>query len=457
MPLPVLRRALGMQDQRVGRGSLQDGILASGQVIDGPPVREREAVRAVLVLLVLLPRRTDDPGKSMVHPHQAPARDVRHHAVEHAPAPHVGVVSPVDEVPDATPGLRTPPRIRLVDGPREGVRDAAPVGLVVSKEAHEIAHHGVAESVGPGVARGVDELVDPAGLEAAEDVDVGIRFDERGFGPLRIEPDAALDAREGPPIACDRLAGVVGIAPPRQSRSCGVERDGGVASRGHPPAQRIRRDSGPIGDELGPHETGEGLGAVARHRHVEEHAPAARQQVPLPCRPHDRVPAAHEKSVAGVAQGSRIVRCRRIVEELELSLVPAVAVSEEEPAVARTLRLEHADIGRVLHEAAGIARHLVEIDDVRVGACIGVDGEVRPPDESFVGTGALEGMALREWLALRDPQLQCDVHDTSRRLGTSRQGSIIETLRGDAQATSRTAPGCSSSRRGGRFGRRRRA
>ena len=84
VPLPVLRRALGVQDQRIGRGTLQDRILAAGQVIDRGSVREREAVRAVLVVLVLLPRGTDDPGEAMVHPHQAPAGDMRHHPVEDA-------------------------------------------------------------------------------------------------------------------------------------------------------------------------------------------------------------------------------------------------------------------------------------------------------------------------------------------------------------------------------------
>ena len=337
---------------------------------------------------------------------------MRHHAVEHAPAPRVGVVSPVDEVPDAASGLRTPPRNCLVDGPGEGVREAACVRIVVSKETHEIAHHRVADAVGPGVAGGVDQLVDPTGLEAVEDVDVRIRIDERGLGPLRIEPDSALGACERPAVVRDRFAGIPGIAASRQSRLRVVERDGGVASRGCPAAQGEGRDPGPVGDELGSHKAGEGRGTVVRHRHVEQHAPVARQQVSFPCRPRHRVAAPHEEAVAGVAQGPRIVRRRRIVEELELTLVAAVAVSEEEAAVARSHRLEDADIGGVLDEAARIARRLVEIHDVRVCACIRIDGEVRAPDEPFVGTGVLEGMAMRERLAPGDPQLQRAVHDT---------------------------------------------
>ena len=81
----------------------------------------------------------------------------------------------------------------------------------------------MADPVGPGVARGVDQLVDPAGLEAVEDVDVGIRLDERGLGPLRVEPDSALRACERPVIARDGFARVASIASPRQARSRRVE------------------------------------------------------------------------------------------------------------------------------------------------------------------------------------------------------------------------------------------
>ena len=339
----------------------------------------------------------------MVHPHQASARDVRHHPVEDAPAPRVGIVSPVDEVPDAAPGLRTPPRVRLVDGPGERVCGAPSVRVVVSQEADEIAHHRVADAVGPGVASGIDQLVDPARLEAVKDMDVRVRFDEGGFRALRIESDSALGAREGPCTARDRLARIAGIAPPRQLGPRLVEGDGGVAARGSPTAQGKCRDPGPVGDEFRSHQAGERLGAISRHRHIEQHAPVAGQQVPFPCRPHHGVPAPHEKAVAGVAQGPRSVRRRRVVEELELALVAAVAVSEQEPSLARPRRFQDAHIGSVLDETVGIARHLVEIHHVRVCTILGIDGEVRAADKTLVGTGVFEGMTVRERLTFGDP------------------------------------------------------
>ena len=246
------------------------------------------------------------------------------------------------------------------------------------------------DSVGPRIARGVDQFVDPPRLEAVKYVDMRIRRDDRGLRSLRIEPDAPFGTSECPAIVRDGLAWIAGIAPPRQPCPGRVEGNGGVASGGHPPAQGVCRDSCAIGDELGPHEAGEGLGAATRDRNVEQHASIAGKQVSLPGGPHHRVPPPHEESVAGVAQGSRIVGRRRIVEELELALVAAVSVSEEETAVARPDRSEHADIGRVLDEAIRAAWCLVEIHDVRVRRRLGVDREPRAPDQVFVGTGVPE-------------------------------------------------------------------
>ena len=86
--------------------------------------------------------------------------------------------------------------------------------------------------------------------------------------------------------------------------------------------------------------------------------------------------------------------------------MPAVAVSEEEPAVAGAHRREHADVALVLDETTGIARRLVEVHNVRVHRCVRIDGEMHASDEAFIGTGFLEGMAVRERLAIGNPQLQ---------------------------------------------------
>ena len=121
----------------------------------------------------------------------------------------------------------------------------------------------------------------------------------------------------------------------------------------------------------------------------------------------------HEEAVAGVAQGPGIIRRRRVIEELKLALVAAVPVSEEEPVVARSYRPEDADVGGMLDETAVIARHLVEVHDVRVRGVFGVGGEADTPGQAFVRSAVFEGMAVRERLAFGDPQLQRAVHGPS--------------------------------------------
>src|SRR3546814_6801303 len=107
-------------------------------------------------------------GEAVVHPHLAGARDVRQHAVEHPAAVGVGVEALVDEVADAAPGQRTAPGIGLLD-PRtavaQRVRIALGVGVGVLEEADEVPHPEMTEPEHPRVARLVDQLVDPAGLE----------------------------------------------------------------------------------------------------------------------------------------------------------------------------------------------------------------------------------------------------------------------------------------------------
>src|SRR5882762_5611356 len=83
--------------------------------------------------------------------------------------------------------------------------------------------------------------------------------------------------------------------------------------------------------------------------HQSIHPEQARQlYLDMPGEPDHRIAAAHQKAVSGMCQGVRIVRGRGVVEELQHSLVAAVAVVEEPPAVAtrRVDRLQNREITR---------------------------------------------------------------------------------------------------------------
>src|SRR5437899_12752753 len=88
------------------------------------------------------------------------------------------------------------------------------------------------------VAAGIDQLVDPARLEPAWDVDMRVGRDHRLLGTLVVEPDAAFDPGKGPAVGWHRYALVIGIAPPRQPRLARVERDRRMAARRSVAAQR---------------------------------------------------------------------------------------------------------------------------------------------------------------------------------------------------------------------------
>src|SRR5438105_10464029 len=71
-PLPVFGRGLGMDDERIGFGTLQYRIAPSSQMIGRSGIGERKAVGGIEVFFVLLPSRDVGIGEAMIEPH-APA------------------------------------------------------------------------------------------------------------------------------------------------------------------------------------------------------------------------------------------------------------------------------------------------------------------------------------------------------------------------------------------------
>src|SRR3954469_24498155 len=93
------------------------------------------------MVLVLLAARYDRAGEAVVQPLATGAGHVRHHAIEHTPAPRIGVEPPIHEVAQASAGLRAAPRVRL---PRPAQRIGGT--RIVFEEADEVAHRDVAET-----------------------------------------------------------------------------------------------------------------------------------------------------------------------------------------------------------------------------------------------------------------------------------------------------------------------
>lgn len=119
-PLPILGSGLSVDYQRVGLGPLQDRIAPPGQMVGRFGIGERESVCGVEMILVLLAARNDCIRKTMVQPFAPGARHVRQDAIEHLASGSVGVEPAIDEIADATPGLRPTPGVGLFDRAEAG-------------------------------------------------------------------------------------------------------------------------------------------------------------------------------------------------------------------------------------------------------------------------------------------------------------------------------------------------
>src|ERR1700720_634241 len=250
----------------------------------------------------------------------------------------------------------------------------------------------MAETEDQRVAAGINQLVYPAGLEAAGDVDMRVRRDQRMLGALVVEANPAFDAGKAPGLGRHRDPRVVGIAAARQARLARVERYGRMTARRSMAAQRKRRDPGTVGDVLNPDQPG-----YRRHgREIEHHPSVPRQQVALPGEPDDRVAAPHQKSVPGMRQGPRVVRGQRVVEELQHPLVAAVAVVEKDSPVAAPGigRLQDREIADKPDEPLGIRRRLVDVGDALLRRRVRLDGKMRPPDEPPISSRSPELMPV---------------------------------------------------------------
>ena len=194
-------------------------------------------------------------------------------------------------------------------------------------------------------------------------------------------------------------------------------------------------DPRPVGDVLGSDEPGQRPAAFARDRQVEQQPPVPRQQIALPSEPNDGVAAAHQVTVAGVRQGARVVGRGRVIEELQHSLVAAVAVIEKETAVAesRIDRLQDREIAGEMDEPLAISWRLIEIGDAALSGGGRVDREMGAARKPFVSADRAEFAALGKHKALGDGQFHSIAHQT--RLQRAGPVNITRTLASRIYAT----------------------
>ena len=251
-----------------------------------------------------------------------------------------------------------------------GLALAGAVRLAGLQEAHEVAHRDVAEAQHQRVAcpRRPARRSSPArslsGYECARPTGTIAYSAPWLSSPLPPSTRANIQASGGTGMRASP-----GVAPPRQARLARVERHRRMAARGGAARQRHGRDAVLVGDVFDAHLARDRLAVVGRHRHVEQEAMVAGQQIGLPSGPGERIAAPHHEAVAGMRGRARIVGAHRVVEELQAADVAAIAPVEEQPAVAlrRIDGLQDRDIGRRSAPARPASTGgLVEIDDARL-------------------------------------------------------------------------------------------
>src|SRR6516225_9032556 len=195
----------------------------------------------------------------MVEPHPPGPCDVRQDAVEHFAPGSVGIEPAIDKITQAPPGLRPTPGIPPFDRsapPAERVHATGGIFLAVAQKPDEIPHGDMAQPQHQRFAAGIDQLVDPARLEPAGDMDMAVGRNHRLDSALIVEAGTAFDPRKAPAFGRHRYSLVIGIAPPRQTRLTRVERYRGVAAHRSAAAQRERRNAEAVGYILGSDDPG---------------------------------------------------------------------------------------------------------------------------------------------------------------------------------------------------------
>src|SRR6266700_990501 len=212
--LPILGRAVGLDDLRVGRGAGRKCTALAGYRIGGGRLAEREPVFRIEPVLVLR-RSAARHAKAVIGEDLAGAGDVAEDAVEHDLAGLVGVHPELEKMAQKAAALRHAERQRMADLARprdERIGDAAAIGARIAEERDEVAHAGIADAEHLRPDRLVPQLVDLDRLEGAarwQKPDRAV-VDEFPFAARDLAAPVALAGAHGEPRLrlADRRGGV---------------------------------------------------------------------------------------------------------------------------------------------------------------------------------------------------------------------------------------------------------
>ena len=287
--LPILGRAVGLDDFEAGRQGRQNATGVAADRIGRKRHAEREPVLRKKPILMLR-RGAAGHAEAVIGEHLAGAGDMAEHAVEDAPPGAVRVHAELEEMAQKAAALRYPEAERMIDGPAFRQHRVA-VGLE-TQERDEVAYAGEADAEHFGLCRLIPQLINPERLE---------------FASFRQEADRAR-VDEFPFAAWDlgtRLA--LAIAHDEPSRRL-VERGDGVGEAvGAAIARAARADVELVADAAG-----DRVAVLHRCRKICAEPGIGARRARVPAGPDERIAAPEKKAEAGVLLGLRVVGAGRI-------------------------------------------------------------------------------------------------------------------------------------------------
>jgi hypothetical protein len=318
--------------------------------------------------------------------------ELQDHGIEDDAARLVFVEAKIEQVAQESAALRDSEDIGPVEQAGTRIASFAPAE---AQKGGRIAHRREAETHHRRVLGAVVALVDLPGLEAAGEGYEGRVGDHR----------SPVHARESPGAPRHRQLGGSAMGPHGQLVL-------GIVGLGHGIRNVVAIGEGQrIGMDIGPELAADARGHAGDARHGERHHAVLARDIGLPADPRYRVAVAHEKAVARVLRAvERVVR-RRVVEEVDETLVAAVVdVVEERPVALRRIgRLQNVEIRRVLHPPARVARRALQIDDRAIRRKRRIELSVEAPRDAHVRPD------LPEALALGKGRLRNDLYPGDRR------------------------------------------
>ncbi len=349
---PVFRGGLGENQFRYRTRRAHAGQripLFAGFRIGLGGGREREEFRAGPVAFVVGPVFRGH-AKPVIERALARAGYMQQRAVEHRTFSFVGVETFVEKVVNQPARLRNPEDVSGFNRVRERIGRAGPIRGGVTEERHAIPQRRQSQPGDPRLFGCVHQIIKPAGPQT------GLYIQVPGIGNQAV----ILPTTKRPVGRWHGLRRCGAAGTHRECGLVGIEGNGGKSVRNAPgtPRERAAENLLRTGD-FQMHPAGDGLAVFPRDGQSDQQPLlSVIHHFAVPTASQDRIPLPHEKSIARMRPGARIVGQIAAVEGPQREHVAAIVhvVQDAPVSPGRRHRFEQEKICPALDATPRVAR-----------------------------------------------------------------------------------------------------